>query len=182
MRAMIWMVGALLMFATQAASLGCSSSASTVSCDETSCECTDRTNCDLDCMDIVACEPTCVGIDDTCQATCTAEDCEFRCLSAERCEGLCGDNCLARCSGSQGSCRVDTGNDSEFECTNFGTCAADIGDGSVTTCLNVESCNVRCVGDCDVFCLLTETCTVQCAEGEPLDCGEGHHRCGIACP
>jgi hypothetical protein len=149
---MIWMVGALLMLSTQAASLGCSSSDSTVSCDENGCECADRTNCDLDCMDVAACQPSCTSIDDTCQATCTVEDCEFRCISAERCEGLCGDNCRVVCSGSQGICRAETGNNSQYNCTNVRTC------------------------------LLTDTCMVECIEGERLDCGQGLITCGMPCP
>lgn len=182
MRVMIWVVGALLMFATQVASFGCSSGESTVSCDENGCDCSDRTSCDLDCVDVAACQPTCTAIKDECRAACTAEDCEFRCHSAEICEGLCGDNCYAACSSVSGICRVETGNNSEYNCTNTPTCAAEIGEGSVVNCLSVDSCNVRCQGTCTVICLLTGTCAVECIEGARLDCGQGLFTCGMPCP
>lgn len=182
MRAKIWIVGSLLLLLGQFASLGCGGSDSTVSCDEGGCECRDQASCSLDCGDIVGCLPSCTAVGDDCSATCTAEDCEFRCLSAENCDGICGDNCYMRCSGAKQTCRANTGVDSQVHCTNVNNCAAEIGDGSSTECINVTNCVVRCLGTCTVSCSITESCNIGCPQGEPQNCGGGRYTCGMPCP
>lgn len=181
MRINIFILGALLIFSTQAASLGCGGSESAIVCDEDSCDCRDRNFCDLDCVDIEGCKPSCTAVRDACDATCTAENCEFRCKAAGTCGGLCGDNCYTSCS-SVDVCRVETGANSEFNCTNAGTCAVDLGDDSVAICTSVESCNVRCAGTCTVACIVVDTCSVECLEGERTNCGQGLFTCGMDCP
>ena len=181
MRLMMWIVGGLLVLSTQIVPVGCGDGEAPITCDAESCECRDRTNCDLDCVDIAECQPTCTAVGNECRGTCTAEDCEFRCKGAEKCEGLCGDSCYTSCS-SVDVCRAETGDNSFYQCTNAGTCAAEIGDGSDVICTNVQSCNVRCVGTCTVVCLVTDTCNVECLEGERTNCGQGQYTCGLECP
>lgn len=180
MRVVIWLAGALLILSTQVVPVGCGGDGEVV-CGGESCECTNRNSCDLDCVDIVACQPSCTSVGDECRATCTAEDCEFRCHGADTCAGHCGDNCYTACS-SADVCRVETGANSEYNCTNAVSCAADLGDGSTAICTSVGTCSAQCVGTCTVICLLTDTCSVTCLEGERTSCGDGLYTCGIDCP
>jgi hypothetical protein len=182
MRAKIWILGALLVTLGQVSASGCGGTESTVTCDEGGCECRDRTSCSLDCGDIVGCLPSCTAVKDDCTATCTADDCEYRCLSADNCDGLCGDNCTVRCSTVEQTCRAETGIDSDVSCTNVNNCAVEIGDGSLARCTSVNNCVVRCLGTCTVACADTETCSIDCRQGELLNCGGGLYTCDMPCP
>ena len=169
------------MFSTQVVSVGCGDELAPIVCDEDSCRCMDREFCDLDCMDIVGCQPSCSAVGDGCRATCTADDCAYSCHGAESCEGLCGDNCTIACSAA-GICRAETGANSSYTCINAGDCAVELGDDSVATCTSVDSCSVRCMGTCTVICIDADTCSIECVEGERTNCGQGLFTCGTDCP
>ena len=158
MRAIIYLVGVFLMFSTQVVSVGCGDALAPVICDEDSCRCMDREYCDLDCVDIVGCQPSCSAVGDG-----------------------CGDNCTIACSAA-GICRAETGANSSYTCINAGDCAVELGDDSVATCTSVDSCSVRCMGTCTVICIDADTCSVECLEGERTNCGQGLFTCGIECP
>ncbi len=183
MRATIYMVGVFLILSTQVVSVGCGDAESPIVCDEDSCRCMDRNTCDLDCKEIVGCQPSCSAVGDACRATCTAEDCAFGCHGAESCAGLCGDNCTTSCS-SVDICSAETGANSTFTCTNAGNCAAELGADSRAICTNVDNCSIRCLGTCTVACILVaESCLLECPEGvERTNCGQGLFTCGIDCP
>lgn len=180
MRLTIWISGALLVFASQASTLGCGGGDSAVTCDETGCDCTDRSSCDLDCDDVIGCQPTCLAFGSLCSATCL-DDCEFRCRQGNDCDALCGDNCYTQCSSIE-TCRVEAGAGSEYRCLNATNCAADIGDDSSVLCTSVGSCSARCSGTCIVACVDTVSCSVECQQGERLNCGQGLFTCGMPCP
>lgn len=180
-----WILGVLLALVGQGAVLGCGSGESAVSCDEESCECRNREVCNLDCGEIMSCEPSCLGFDSACDAVCM-DDCEFDCRGGDRiegvCRGECGENCNASC-GSVGSCIVEAGSDSEYTCVNAINCAATLGDGSIANCINVSgTCGVRCLGECQVFCDLTENCNVDCDNQDRRICDTGYIICGPECP
>jgi hypothetical protein len=178
---MMLIIGVLLVLSTQVGPLGCGEGEAPIVCDEVSCDCDDRNFCGLDCMDIAGCRPSCTSTGDACEAICTAEDCEFRCHSADTCGALCGENCIAICSAAD-VCTAETGANSEFSCTNTDACAAELGDDSVAICTSVENCSVRCLGTCTVACIFTGTCNVECVEGEKTNCGQGLFTCGTDCP
>jgi hypothetical protein len=181
MRPTIWLAGALLAVSSQVASVGCGSDSSAVTCDEGGCECSDRSVCELDCGDVVGCQPTCLGFGNQCSATCF-DDCEFRCRQGNDCGGLCGDNCYTHCSSVE-SCSVETGANSEYRCLNATNCSAEIGDASTAFCTAISnSCSVRCIGICTVFCIDVGSCSVECVQGERTSCGQGVYTCGTECP
>lgn len=185
MRSAIWILGASLLVVGGAASLGCGSSETPVTCDEGGCECRDRNTCELDCGDIVPCAPSCLNFGDSCTVFC-ADDCELGCRGGDREDGLCaaecGMNCSASC-GSVGRCIVRAEEDSNFLCVNAGSCGASLGDGSTAQCLQVAgTCDIRCTGTCQVLCDFVGACNVQCEEGERRLCGDDYYVCGMECP
>jgi hypothetical protein len=180
MRVPSWIVGALLFVWGQVASVGCGSE-STVTCDEGGCECRDRNSCSLDCGDVIGCRPTCTATGNTCNVECTEADCEFRCLSAESCAGVCGENCYVSCGTAQ-TCQAETGANSEYQCVNVSDCAVVLGDNSTARCLGANSCSARCVGTCTVFCLDASSCNVVCEQGDRTTCGQATYTCGMDCP
>lgn len=185
MRAMIWIVGALLFSVSQVTSLGCGDSSNPsvdLDCSDGDCECKNVDSCSLDCVDTADCLPSCSGIRNDCAAECVAEGCEFRCHAAGNCGGVCGDDCYVACSSVDTTCRAETGDNSEFNCINSENCAVELGDDSVAVCTVVEACVVRCTGTCNVFCIDAGTCSVDCQQGDRLNCGQGHFTCGIPCP
>jgi len=180
MRAMMWLAGALLLFASQGALLGCGADESLITCDENGCECRGRENCVLDCGDVVGCQPSCTATKDMCSAECI-EDCQFRCLSAATCGGVCADNCFARCS-SADTCVVETGADSQFQCVNVTHCGVVLGNNSDAQCIEADTCSARCEGTCTVFCGSADPCTIECPEGLDREtCGGGLFTCGMPC-
>ncbi|MGB5192271.1 MAG: hypothetical protein WBN70_04765, partial [Polyangiales bacterium] len=96
MRLTIWIVGALLVLASQAGPLGCGDSGSTDSCEDGECVCKDQSACVLDCGDVVPCAPTCLNFGLSCEAICT-DDCSFDCRGGDRQEGLCRATCGMNC-------------------------------------------------------------------------------------
>jgi hypothetical protein len=190
MRLTIWIAGAWLMIASQAALLGCGSGdqgqSLQKSCSEgEDCECRDYNTCSLDCGDTVPCSPSCLNFGEQCAVTCM-DDCEVDCQGGNRvdglCAGQCGVNCDAYCA-SVGRCIVNAGADSNFLCVNARACAATIDDGSTATCLQVENaCQVKCKGTCQVFCDLVGACNVDCDGQERKLCGTGYYVCGMDCP
>jgi hypothetical protein len=190
MRLAIWILGASLALAGQAATLGCGSDGGSgsleASCAEGEvCECRDYDTCYLDCEDTVPCEPSCLNFVDLCQATCM-DDCSFDCRAGDRvdgrCQGSCGVNCDALCS-SVGQCVVSAGADSNFFCLNAETCAATLEDGSEARCLDIGgTCQIKCKGTCQVLCESVGACNVDCDGQERNLCGPNFWVCGMECP
>lgn len=175
----IWIAGALLAVASGAASLGCGGESS-VTCDEVSCDCENRSSCELYCEDIIGCEPTCLAFGSLCRVQCL-DDCEFRCRQGQVCDGVCGDNCYTQCS-SIDTCRVEAGAGSEYRCLNAGNCAVDVGAESSVLCTSVGTCSVRCAGSCMVACVDTGSCSVECLQGQRQACGQSLYTCDMDCP
>lgn len=185
MRLTIWIVGALLVVASQAGPLGCGDSGSTDSCEDGECVCRDQSTCVLDCGDVVPCAPTCLNFGSSCEAICT-DDCSFDCRGGDRQEGVCratcGVNCDTLCS-SVGNCSVNTGPDSTYACLNAVNCAATIEDGSQARCIGVSgTCSIRCKGTCEVECADVGACNVDCDGQERNLCASGLYVCGMDCP
>ena len=179
MRVTIWIVGALFVVAGEVASFGCGGDDVAISCEEGGCECRDRDVCVLNCDDTVPCEPTCLNFGASCTTSCL-EQCRFECRGGNRddglCSGVCGDDCDVLCS-SVGSCAVETGARSNYDCVNTKNCGVEVGDDSTVRCTSVANCSVRCLGSCNMIWIneamsrgIDGVIMVGCVSGDDYQC------------